>query len=116
MDKIPNRENAIVEDLKVTAYLLNPEHDEGGSKANFFLSFGFDRTSFEPFKIALKNHAVQRNIAAEKPNEYGTKYELICQIETPDNSNPCILSVWIINNGTEEPRLVTAYYDRKKCK
>jgi hypothetical protein len=116
MDKIPNRENAIVEDLKVTSYLLNPEHVEGGPKANFFFKFGFDRENIEPFKNALKKHAMVRSIAAEKPNNWGVKYELICQIETPDNRNPCILSVWIINNGKEEPRLVTAYYDSEKCK
>lgn len=28
---------------KIVAYLLNPNHPKGGSKARFFLSFGFTR-------------------------------------------------------------------------
>ena len=43
--KLPNAENAYVEERKITAYLLDPEHEEGGSKARFFLAFGSGRRS-----------------------------------------------------------------------
>jgi len=46
--KLPNAHLATVPERKVTHYLLNPAHPAGGSKASFFLRFGFtvaDRTS-----------------------------------------------------------------------
>ena len=39
--KLPNAAHAIVPERKVTLYLLNPAHPIGGSKATFFLHFGF---------------------------------------------------------------------------
>jgi hypothetical protein len=34
---------------------------------------------------------------------------LKCEIKTPDERNPCIVTVWIVENGQEVPKLVTAY-------
>jgi len=39
--KLPNYQSATVPKRKVTDYLLNPAHPAGGSKASFFLRFGF---------------------------------------------------------------------------
>jgi len=39
--KLPNAQSATVPERKVTQYLLNPAHPAGGSKAWFFLRFGF---------------------------------------------------------------------------
>lgn len=39
--KLPNAELAVVPERKATQYLLNPAHPAGGSKAWFFLRFGF---------------------------------------------------------------------------
>jgi hypothetical protein len=39
--KLPNAQLATVPERKVTHYLLNPGHPAGGSKATFFLRFGF---------------------------------------------------------------------------
>jgi len=39
--KLPNAHLAVVPERKITLYLLNPAHSAGGSKAVFFLRFGF---------------------------------------------------------------------------
>jgi hypothetical protein len=39
--KLPNCELATVSEQKITRYLLNPAHPAGGSKASFFMRFGF---------------------------------------------------------------------------
>jgi hypothetical protein len=39
--KLPNCELATLSEQKITRYLLNPAHPAGGSKASFFLRFGF---------------------------------------------------------------------------
>lgn len=39
--KLPRSDALIVEQEKITAYLLNPAHRYGASKARFFAAFGF---------------------------------------------------------------------------
>ena len=43
-----------------------------------------------------------------EPTDFGTKYQVECQLETPDEMNPCILSVWIVEDDLP-PRLITAH-------
>ena len=106
---MPNKEISIVESRKILDYLLNPDHEIGGPKSKFFFKFGFDRENPEIFEKALKTHAVERTVSEIKESSYGTKYTLVCEIKTPDSRNPCIVTVWIINNDSDTPKLVTAY-------
>jgi hypothetical protein len=107
--KIPNNTEAIVDANKITDYLLSETHEQGKSKAAFFKRFGFDSSSSTIFEEALKTHAVDREIVKENDSPYGKKYQLECDIDTPDERNPCIVSVWIVENDSDEPRLITAY-------
>jgi hypothetical protein len=58
--KLPNAHFAIVPERKVTEYLLNPSHPAGGSKAAFFLSFGFTRIAWQELAEALQRHALEK--------------------------------------------------------
>jgi hypothetical protein len=107
--RLPNSDKSFVSDSKVLDYLLNLDHEKGKSKAKFFLARGFGTNDIESFKTALRNHAIVREIYKETDSIYGKKYELRCEIDTPDLRNPCIVTVWIIDDGTDEPKLVTAY-------
>lgn len=104
---MPNKELAVVQNEKITAYLLNETHATGKTKAAFFKNFGFDLTDIDRFKKALTVHAIEREIETMVENDFGMKYELKCALNTPDGRNPCIITVWIIEN--KQPRLVTAY-------
>lgn len=106
--KVPHAANAVVEEKKVVSYLLNLDHKEGGSKAKFFLKRGFATESWETFATALARHAQTQPVINVESTEFGMKYQVECQLETPDKINPCILSVWIIEDETP-PRLVTAH-------
>lgn len=90
-------------------YLLSDTHDLGKHKAAFFKSFGFDKSSPAFFEEALKTHAIVREVVNKNDSPFGKKYQIECDIETPDERNPCIVSVWIIENDSEVPRLITAY-------
>ncbi len=107
--KMPNKTEAVVDANKISDYLLSDTHEIGKHKAAFFKRFGFDANSPTIFEEALKTHAIEREILKYDVSPFGTKYKLECDIETPDQRNPCIVSVWIIENDTIEPRLVTAY-------
>lgn len=106
--KVPRAEDATVEEKKVVTYLLNREHKVGGSKAKFFLKRGFAADTWETFARSLVRHAQTQPVTKEEITEFGTKYQVECSIETPDETNPCILTVWIVEDQNP-PRLVTAH-------
>jgi hypothetical protein len=107
--KMPNNDLSIVVDNKITDYLLSETHNIGKHKAAFFKRFGFDLENIETFSDALIQHSFDREIDKTKISDFGEKFELKCTIETPDNRNPCIVTVWIVENGEETPKLITAY-------
>jgi hypothetical protein len=71
--------------------------------------FGFDITEIEIFKKSLVQHAIEREVEENTSTDYGDKYELKCELKTPDDRNPCIVTVWIIETGKRSPILITAY-------
>ena len=108
MNNLPDAETLHVEEKKVTGYLLNLDHDEGGSKAQFFSDQGFTLTEWESFAQALRQHGRTQPVTEQEATRHGQKYVVECQLVSPDGHNPCILSVWI-KEGTKPPRLVTAH-------
>jgi hypothetical protein len=107
--KIPNNNKSFVADNKITDYLLSETHEIGKHKANYFKRFGFDIADITTFKDSLIKHSIERDIEKTENSDFGIKYELKCEIKTPDEKNPCIVTVWIVESGQQEPKLVTAY-------
>ncbi len=107
--KILNNNQSFVADKKITDYLLSETHEIGKIKADFFKRFGFDITDINTFKDSLIQHSIDRDIEKTKNSDFGIKYELKCEINTPDERNPCIVTVWIIESGEELLKLITAY-------
>jgi hypothetical protein len=106
--RMPLAQLAYVEPVKVTGYLLSEDHRHGRSKAAFFRRFGFMPSRPEVLIAALRRHAVERDVAERHQTPYGVRYELRCSIASPDGRDPCIVSVWQMDEAGL-PRLVTAY-------
>jgi hypothetical protein len=102
---LPNAHLALVADVKVSLYLLDPAHPNNGGKAAFFNRFGFTQLS----STALRIHPQANPVIRVMPNPYGTKYLVECSLLSPDGRNPCIHTVWIIDPSGTAPRLVTAF-------
>lgn len=107
--QLPSVEDARVEQAKLLDYLLNQEHPEGKSKAAFFLRFGFRAASWDVLAEALRNHAFQHEVQKTVASSYGVRYVIEGPLETPDERAPLVRTVWMIDEGTSAPRLITAY-------
>ena len=105
--KLPNLENVLVEEAKITTYLLSEENS--GGKATFFIVFGFTIDEWQRFRDALIQHAETHEIKRSFETRHGVKYIIEGDIQTPDGRSPQIRSVWIVDTGKDAPRLVTAY-------
>ena len=105
--RLPYVQTALVEERKITGYLLSEERSEG--KAAFFAAFGFNLARWDLLRDALLAHAASNEVAQVVSTPFGAKYLVEGRLLTPDGRNPRVRSVWIINAGATVPRLVTAY-------
>ncbi len=107
--KLPNAGAAVVDRLKITGYLLNPLNAQNQGKARQFGQFGFLASDWQALATALAEHPVINDVSETERSPYGIKYVVECHLTTPDGRNPCLRSVWMVDNGQSTPRLVTAY-------
>ena len=107
--KIPNRENAYIPSGKLRGYLLSRTHVVGRWKARFFEDLGFDDTNVDLLKDRLIAAAHSQTVKAVVPSRYGTKYVIEGLLETPVRGLVSVCTVWIVEEGNDRPRFVTAY-------
>ena len=107
--QLPNVENAIVDERKLSGYLLAFDHPEGAGKAEFFHRAGFTVTALPDFAAALLKHASTNEVADVVASVHGTKYVIEGPLECPSRDDALIRSIWIIDKGADRPRLVSAY-------
>ncbi len=106
---LPNSHSALVERGKITEYLLNPEHPDNGGKAAFFAALGFDRDAWQTFAAALRKLALTTPVSRKMETVHGIKYIVDGEIESPLDKTASVRTIWIVDAGTDFPRLVTAY-------
>ncbi|NER02520.1 MAG: hypothetical protein F6K17_07715 [Okeania sp. SIO3C4] len=107
--KIPNPKLARVDIRKLRDYCLNLEHSEGKHKARLFESI---------LAMTANDAEALRNILLEVVNNYdaqpgridgyGQRYTLDFVLEW-NNKSATIRSGWIIEHGSDIPKLTTCY-------
>ena|SRR5712692_2109961 len=107
--KLPNATIALVEREKIIEYLLNSAHPDNGGKAQFFLALGFTRDDSMPLANALRALAEKATVAKIVESSHGIKYIVDGTLSTPSGKTPAVRTVWIVDHGSDVPRLVTAY-------
>jgi hypothetical protein len=107
--KLPNAQSATVPERKVTHYLLNPAHPAGGSKAAFFLRFGFTVADWQRLAEALLHHARENEVVATEQTPHGLRYTVDGPLTAPDGTRLNVRTAWYINLPGGAPRFVTAH-------
>jgi hypothetical protein len=82
--QLPNVGNAILDDAKITKYLLNGAHPQNQGKANFFMLFGFRLANWQELRKALLDHPHKVAVISQTTFQYGEMYEVSCSIASPD--------------------------------
>ena len=103
--RLPNLQNAFIEESKLTNYLLSEEYS--GGKAGSFAAFGFSIVDWEKLRDALLQHAEDNKVVRISETLHGVKYIIEGNIITPDDRSPLIRAIWIVDAGQDKPRLVT---------
>ena len=107
--KLPRADALVVEREKITAYLLNPAHRYGASKARFFAAFGFGAEERGTFAQALREHGQNHAVTKATETGFGPRHEVDGDLIAPDGRRPRVRTVWQLDEGEVAPRLITAY-------
>ena len=67
----------------MTLYLLNPTHPAGGSKAAFFLHFGFTVGQWQVLAETLRRHALENEVVASEETPHGVRYAVDGPMNAP---------------------------------
>ena len=106
--RIPGAERAVVDAAKIRDYLLSPEHRVGSAKARFFAQLGFERQNWTVLQDELSGFAT-REAELGGSTRFGQKYVVAGTIRGPAGRVAALVVVWIVLNGEDFPRFVTAY-------
>jgi hypothetical protein len=107
--KLPKIDELIIDREKIVDYLLNPAHRFGGSKARFFMRFGFEPARWQQLAEALRIHGQTHEVKRVRETGFGPRFEVEDPLNTPDGRAPRVRSVWQRDRGAVAPRLITAY-------
>jgi hypothetical protein len=109
--KLPNGDQAIVEDRKLVEYVLNAQHPVGKHHAVLFRELlGIGPHQAPLLKAALSQAAREAEAVPSRPSLFGKKYELRLTM-TGAKGDHVVLAIWLIERGAEVPRLITCYVE-----
>ncbi|MBI2985429.1 MAG: hypothetical protein HYY45_01550 [Deltaproteobacteria bacterium] len=112
--KLPDVEKAEIHEAKIVRYLLSTSHRAGKSKASFFMEFGFHPDRWQELAGALRQHAVDNEVAVEEHTTFGPRYVIEGLLKAPDGTWLNIRSAWFINEEGGIPRFITAHPLRRR--
>ena len=106
--RLPNCEKASVDIRKLRDYSLSPKHEVGSHKAIVFRAALGITMDAEWLRGLLLTIACEADAAPGEPSPFGEKYVIDSEI-THQGRNAIVRTAWIVENGTDFPRLVSCY-------
>lgn len=106
---LPNADRAVIKGTKLFDYLLSNSHPVGRFKAKFFANLGYSQENWQRFETDLRNQHLTRPATLVGTTGHGRKYEIRAILNGPNGRASEVVSAWIIRNGEDVPRFVTAY-------
>jgi hypothetical protein len=107
--KLPNAERAVVDIGKLLDYSLSPLHEVGKHKARVFqAALGLTREDAEWLREKALQAAHEGEAVGGPPSPFGDKY-VIDVIIMRGSYQAKVRTAWIIERGTDFPRLTSCY-------
>lgn len=106
--QIPGADQFVIDEAKIRDYLLSPEHRVGSGKAKCFARLGFEQQDWPVLRSELARFVHEDAELGEK-TKFGQKYVVAGTIHGPAGRDAQIVVVWIVLDGEQFPRFVTAY-------
>jgi hypothetical protein len=109
MPIIPNAEGAIIDNQKLSGYVLSQTHPQGKHKARVFEAvLGLTEADSYILRDALEAAVQSQEAVIVGEDEYGIRYQIDFEMTT-DAGHAEIRSGWMIRADEDRPRFVTCY-------
>lgn len=107
MSLLPNAAQTRIDPRKLRDYVLNPEHDSGRYKAEFFAQMGYTVADWQQLENDIREHHLSQPVQRGKPSPYGQKYIITAPLQGPNGATRQVTTVWIFQPGSDFAELVT---------
>ena len=111
---IPHVVLAVIDQRKLTEYLLSDRHSVGRHKARVFRALGYRADDPERLAADLMTVARSGNLVAAWNTGFGSRYIADGAVHTPSGRTMRLRTIWVVPRGTPSPRFVTAYPLRRR--
>ena len=106
---------AYVPKEKLVDYALNPNHPIGKEKAKAFkTALGYTKENSEELQKKILDLFREDKMVLKREGEYGKQYEQIMKITGPNGKTANVLTAWIKESESSEPRLTSLYVTEKE--
>ncbi len=106
---VPNAEKAVVDMRKLRDYCLDESHPIGKHKARLFASaLSLTKTNADELRDILLSAVKTTESELSRQDEFGQRYTVDFEAEN-DNKRATIRSGWIIETGSDVPKLTTCF-------
>jgi hypothetical protein len=113
--KMPNSAKALVAPEKISRYLFNVDNPIGKNKAKVFkAALGYDLATGDDFIKAISEAIVGKDYVAHEITPWGEQYKIDVSIKGPNGATKVVRTTWMIDNGSDKPRFITAYVKKEK--
>jgi len=107
--RLPNAENAFIDDEKLVGYSLNLDHERGKHKARVFVSaLGLTADKAHILREAILQAVKKQPAIPSKGDDYGQRYVVDFEMTT-DVGTAIVRTTWILLVDEDFPRLVSCY-------
>ena len=107
--KVPNAEHAVVDIRKLRDYCLNSTHEHGKHKARLFVAaLGMTVNDAEELRNVLLDTIKTHDAQLGRQDVYGQRYAVDFMLVWR-SKQAMIRSAWIIEHGSNIPRLTSCY-------
>ena len=111
-EKLPNYQKAVIPKEKLEGYALNKNHPTGRDKAVAFEKYlGYTTDNQEELIGQVRQGLEKYQAKGRKVTQYGKPYEVAMMITGANGETARVKSGWIIDKGSDTPRLVSLYVD-----
>jgi len=110
---IPNHDKVFIPREKFTEYALN--EDKSPDKAIAFRdALGYTNNNASRLIENIRTNISDYESVFKGNNGFGDTYECVMNLWGPNGKNANVVTSWIIKDGTDIPRLTSAYVTKKK--
>lgn len=107
--RLPNYESAVIEEQKLSSYVLNPAHRVGGNKARRFkAALGFDLSNANLLEQAIRENLADTPVVFGLLDKHGQRYSVDMELTGPAGT-AIVRTAWITEGTDLIPRLVSVY-------